>query len=221
MRDDLEQEEQLAAAKAFWKANRLWILSLGWAILISVAAYQGWNAWQAHQGEKASGLLSAVEQAVQEQKLEEAAALGKTLAESHTGTDQHVLAAFRIAKAFAAGSQFEEAAQWLRPATKARDMGLAWVARLRLSAVLIDLDQLPQALSSLDGTPPESFVSQVDDRRGDIHALMGQFDEASAAWNKALTALGGEPPKSALADIVARKIASLEAFKAQSVGKAQ
>jgi predicted negative regulator of RcsB-dependent stress response len=219
MREDLEQEEQLAAARAFWRANRLWILSLGWAILIAVAGYQGWTAWQSHQGQKASGLLSALEQAVQDQDLDQATALGKTLAENHAGTDQHVLAAFRIAKAYAAGSQFEEAAQWLRPATLARDPGLAWVARLRLSAVLIDLDQLPQALAALEGSPPEAFLAQVDDRRGDIHALLGEFDQAVASWNKALTALGGEPPKSALADIVARKIASTEAFKAQSAGK--
>ncbi|MFM1879909.1 MAG: hypothetical protein RLZZ344_143 [Pseudomonadota bacterium] len=220
MREDLEQEEQLAAAKAFWKTNRLWILTLGWIVLLATAGYQGWTAWQAHQGEKASALLSGVERAIQEQDLEKATAVGKTLVENHSGSDQHVLAAFRIAKAYAAGSQFDEAAQWLRPAVEARDPALGWVARLRLSAVLIDLDQLPQALASLEGAPPESFVPQVDDRRGDIHALLGKPAEAATAWKSALTALGGEPPKSALADIVARKIASLEAFSAQSEGKA-
>jgi len=220
MREDLEQEEQLAAAKAFWKANRIWILALGWIVLLATAGYQGWTAWQAHQGQKASALLAAVEKAMQEQDLEKALAVGKTLVDNHGGSDQHVLGAFRIAKSYAAGSQFEEAAQWLRPTVDAKDPALAWVGRLRLSAVLIDLDQLPQALASLEGTPPESFAAQVDDRRGDIHALMGQSAQAATAWKSALTALGGEPPKSALADIVARKIASLEAFSAQAERKA-
>lgn len=220
MRDDLEQEEQLAAVKAFWKTNRTWIMALAWAVLLGVASYQGWSLWQSHQGQKASALLLAVEEALAAQDLEKAQALGKTLESDHAGSDQHVLAAFRLAKAHAAASQLEQAAQWLGPAVNAKDQGLAWMARLRWSAVLIDQDQLPQALSVLEGEPPASFVAQVDDRRGDILALQDQAPQAKAAWAKALQQLGGEPPKSALADLVARKIASIDAFSAsQGQGK--
>ena len=61
---DLEEQEQLAELKHFWKT---WGNLISWvliAVLGSYAAWNGWQYWQRNQAAKASALYDEVEKAV-------------------------------------------------------------------------------------------------------------------------------------------------------------
>jgi len=121
-----------------------------------------------------------------------------------------------MAKSLVGAGSLDKAAQWLEPIKNHSDEGLAWIARLRLSSLYIDLNQLEKALSVLnEAQPVDAMLAQVSDRRGDVLVLLGRNDEAREAWKEALAAWGGEPPKSAAADLVSRKLASLPSFMAE------
>ena len=66
---DLEEQEQLAELKHFWKTygNLIsWVLIV---VLGSYAAWNGWQYWQRNQAAKASALYEEVEKAVIAQDL--------------------------------------------------------------------------------------------------------------------------------------------------------
>ena len=61
---DLEEQEQLAELKHFWKTWGNLITWLLIAVLGSYAAWNGWQYWQRNQAAKASALYEEVEKAV-------------------------------------------------------------------------------------------------------------------------------------------------------------
>lgn len=216
MREDLEQQEQMAVIKGFWRENGRFIFTAVVVIALGFGGYQGYQVYSAHQGEKASRLLTEFEQAIAEQNVTKAEALAASLASDHKGSMHHALAAMRMAKSLVGAGSLEKAAQWLEPIKNHSDEGLAWITRIRLSSLYIDLNQLEKALLVLDEAQPvEAMLAQVNDRRGDVLVLLGRNDEARKAWQLALAAWGGEPPKSAAADLVSRKLASMPSFMAE------
>ncbi len=66
---DLEEQEQLAELKHFWKTYGNLISWLLIVVLGSYAAWNGWQYWQRNQATKASALYDEVEKAVQAQDL--------------------------------------------------------------------------------------------------------------------------------------------------------
>ena len=193
-----------------------YIFAVVLVIALGFGGYQGYQAYAAHQGEKASRLLTEFEQAIAEQNATKAEALAASLAADHEGSMHHALAAMRMAKSLVGAGSLEKAAAWLEPIKDHSDEGLAWITRLRLSSLYIDLNQLEKALGVLnEAEPVEAVLAQVNDRRGDVLVLLGRNDEARTAWKAALAAWGGEPPKSAAADLVSRKLASLPSFMAE------
>lgn len=215
MREDLEQQEQLDAIKGFWRDNRRWILPLFIAIAGGWTAYQGYRLWDSSRAEEASIYLGRLELALEQQKLDEAMANGDRLLKDFPGTTQAALGALRIAKAQVMTGDLEKAAGFLEKASNHSDPSIAWIARLRHAAVLIDLDRLDAALKQLDGKPPASFEAAVFDRRGDVLLLLNRFDEARTAWESAKKAYAAAGPQGGgrSEELLGRKLSTLDAFK--------
>ncbi|MEO7106048.1 MAG: tetratricopeptide repeat protein, partial [Rhodoferax sp.] len=64
----------------------------------------------------------------------------------------------------------------------------ASVARLRLSAVLVDAKAYDDALKLLGSGISEEFSALADDRKGDIFMLQGKKSEAKVEYDKAYKA---------------------------------
>jgi predicted negative regulator of RcsB-dependent stress response len=58
--------------------------------------------------------------------------------------------------------------------------------------VLLEQKQFDAALAQLSN-PPQAFAGLYADRRGDILYAQGKKEEARAAWQQALEALGADP----------------------------
>lgn len=187
---DLEEQEQLDQLKAFWARWGNWIT---WALIVvfgALAAYNGWNYWQRRTGAQAAVLYEAVELAAQSGDAAQLEQAVTALREQHGRTVYAQQAGLLAAKQLAEKGQADRARAVLEAAAgQGPDEGLRAVARLRLSALLMDAKDYDGALKQLDAKLPAAFDGLVADRRGDIRQLQGQRDQAVAEYRRAWDAL--------------------------------
>ena len=209
MREDLEQQEQLAAIKGFWSDNKNWILPLLLLALLSATAFNGWNWWQNRQAVNAAQALVAIEGALAEQSLEKARAAYKALANDYGGSTQAALGGLQMAKALVAAGELAEARTVLAQVADKAAEEFAWMARIRMAGVMLDENNAKGALEALTGKPPKAFVALVDDRKGDAHAALGNKEEARSAWR---AAADGLPAQSPSRELILRKLQTIDSF---------
>ncbi|MDR3299139.1 MAG: tetratricopeptide repeat protein [Candidatus Accumulibacter sp.] len=187
---DLEEQEQLAEIKAWWKQYGNRLVNVACIVALAVLAWQGWNWYQRNQAGQASVIYSALQNAVQEKDTPRVKAASGELLEKFGGTPYAVLGALTSAKAMIeAGDAQTAKAQLLWAASHARDE-LRDLARLRAAVVLLDEQDYDQALAQLDGSSGAAFAARFQDTRGDILAAQGKKTEAAAAYRTALSKLG-------------------------------
>ncbi|MES2980340.1 MAG: tetratricopeptide repeat protein [Pseudomonadota bacterium] len=183
---DLEEQEQLAELKHFWKQYGDLIT---WVLLIvfgALAAWNGYQYWQRSQAAQSSVMYEEVEKAVQAADLQR---LDRSLADMKDKfgrTTYAQQAALLAARAYYEQGKLEPARaalSWV--AANASDEGYQALARLRLSAILLETKAYDEALKELSATFPKDFAALVSDRRGDILAAQGKTAEAKEQYQKA------------------------------------
>lgn len=186
---DLEEQEQLDQLKHFWKQYGNLIT---WGLIVvlgAVAAWNGYHRWQHDRSLQAAAMYDELEKVVlggDAQKAERAFNDMKDRFAKAAYTQQ---AGLLVAKmTFEAGKvdTAKTALNWL--VDNAADKGYASIARLRLSAVLIDAKAYDDALKLLGTGLSDEFSALADDRRGDIYILQGKRTEAKAEYTKAYKA---------------------------------
>ena len=187
---DLEEQEQLAELKHFWKTygNLIsWVLIV---VLGSYAAWNGWQYWQRNQAAQASALYEEVSRAAQSG---DAARLDRSFADMKDrfgGTAFAQQAGLLVAKTlYEKGNADGAKAALTWVADKSPDPGYQALARLRLAGVLIDAKAYDDALKQLTGSFPVEFQPLAADRRGDVYLLQGKKAEARDAFTQAYKGL--------------------------------
>ena len=190
---DLEEQEQLEELKHFWNKNGNWISWLLIVILGSLAAWNGYQWWQKNQGMQAAAMFDEVEKVIKSgdaQKIDRALSDMKERFPSAYTTQQ---ASLLIAKTHYEAKRVDEskaALQWV--INSGNDTGLVSIARLRMSAVLIDAKAYDEALKVLDTGIADEFAALASDRRGDIYVLQDKKSEARAQYQNAYKAFGDQ-----------------------------
>lgn len=200
------EDEQVAKLKAWFKENGLSIV-LG--IVIGVGGIGGYNYWTHLQETTASEasahytqLLEALEAGNDELVQQEV----DTLLADYAATEYALLANLALARMHVENEDFSAAIEALKPVTGSEaQQPLAHIARTRLAAVQIQLEQYDQALSTLTFEFPEQFAALVEELRGDALALQGKTDQAISAYRKAQ----GSEPEPANPDFLRQKINDL------------
>ena len=184
---DLEEQEQIAEIKAWWKQYGNRLVNVATAVALVVLAWQGWNWYQRNQAAQASVVYGALQKAVQEKDTQRIKAASGELLEKFGGSSYAALGALASAKAMVeAGDAQTAKAQLLWASENARDE-LRDVARLRAAAVLLDEKAYDQALAQLDRASSTAFDVRFLDMRGDILAAQGKKTDAASAYRTALT----------------------------------
>lgn len=183
---DLEEQEQIAQLKAFWNqyGNGItWLLIL---VFGGIAAWNGWQYWQAKQAAAASVLYDEIERAA---KGGDAARVELAFTDIKDKYGRTVFAqqgALLAAKGLYSAGQVDKAATALEwAAGQSADPALAAVARLRLSALSLERNQPDAAEKWLETGIPEEFAGLAADRRGDILMSKGMKNEARQAYQQA------------------------------------
>ena len=184
---DLEEQEQLAELKSWWKQyGKLVIAGIVLALAVT-GAYLGWNAYKRDAAAKAATLYGAVNKALHEGDSKKARESAISLVEKHPKTAYAPLAALIAARLSFEVPDLAAARQHLQwVVANARDEEMKNVAKLRLAAVLLDEKQYDEALKLLDVKPESPMGNLFADLRGDVYFAKGSLAEARSAYQSAL-----------------------------------
>jgi len=201
---DLEEQEKIDALRAWWNQNARLVSAALLAAALAAAGVSGWRWYHQRQGEQASALYAALEQAVGTGDGQQARQLCAQLMERYPRTVYGPMAALVAAKISFDAGDLNSAGSQLEWATEhARDEETAAVAHLRLAAVRLDQRRYDEALAALGEKHPESFDGLYADLRGDVLVAQGKIEEARAAYRQALEKL---PPGSGIRRMVQVKL---------------
>ncbi|OUW05752.1 MAG: hypothetical protein CBD16_00745 [Betaproteobacteria bacterium TMED156] len=213
MREDLEQQEQMAALRAFWASNRKWITSILILLTIISVSTTIWKYYKDTKLAKASELLASAEQAIGNQKISDAILITKELSENYSLYLHRGLAGLMLAKALVFDDRKKEAESELRDLINHNDVGISWVARIRLAGLLLDMNKPVDALDVLPEEIPDNWISIASDRRGDVLMVLGRKEAARKAWLKALNSYDEEGIGGLAGKMIRRKIATIDSLQ--------
>jgi len=184
---DLEEQEQLATLKAWWKENGNLVMTSVSLVLIVFAAWQAWNYYQRNQAAQASALYAAVQKAAGANDLKQVRESAGAILEQYPRTTYAAMAALVSAKAhFQDGDLKTAHAQLAWVVANATDEALQDLARLRLVSVMLDEKAYDDALKLLDVKHGAAFDAQYLAARGDVLVAQGKAEDARSAYKAAL-----------------------------------
>ena len=191
---DLEEQEQLDQIKHFWKKYGNLI---SWVLIVVLGGYAAWNGyhyWQRDQAAKAAVLFDEVERAVTAGDVVRVERSFADMKDKFGGTHYAHQAALLAAKALQAKDKAEAARAALKwVAEVAPDPAYRDIARLRLSALLLDAGSNDEALAQLTAPFTPAMAGLSADLRGDVLHAKGQKTEAVAAYQTAWQQLVDSP----------------------------
>lgn len=185
---DLEEQEQLAALKAWWQRYGNLLVTVITLALLALAGWNGWQWYQQSQSIQAASLYENLQKAARTNDAKAARDSAGAILEQYPRTAYASLAALVAAKVnFQAGDLKTAQAQLQWAVDNGRSDELKAIARLRLAAVLIDQGAFDEALKAIEPKPSAGFESLYEVMRGDIYVSQKRLPEAKTAYQAALS----------------------------------
>jgi predicted negative regulator of RcsB-dependent stress response len=184
---DLEEQEQLAELKAWWKQHGTRITAVVLAVAVGFAGWVAFRSYSQSQAMEASMLYDAVSKAAQANDAKALRDASGTLVENYPGTAYAPMGALLAARYYFERNDLKSAKaqlQWV--VERASSTDFKDLARLRLAAVLLDEKAYDEALALLETKPAAAYEAQYAALRGDILVAKNQAAEARAAYKLAL-----------------------------------
>lgn len=176
---DLEEQEQVAELKAWWKQYGNLIVAAVAALALAAAGWLAWRNYQQSQAAQASVLFDSLAKAAQANDAKTLRDAAGTLVESYPRTLYASMGALVAARWYFDRNDLKNAKaqlQWVIERGASDDF--RDLARLRLAAVLIDEKAHDEALKLLEAPHGAAYDAQYAALRGD--ALLGKNDVAGA-----------------------------------------
>ena len=184
---DLEEQEQLAELKAWWKEHGGTVILGATLALAAFGAWNGWVWYQRSQAAQAARLYDTLQKAARANDLKAIRDTAGAILENFPRTAYAPLAALVSAKVqFQAGDLKTARAQLEWVVEHANNDQIRSIATLRLASVLLDDKEPDAALKVLEAKPHPGFEALYAMQRGDILATQKKRAEARAAYQVAL-----------------------------------
>lgn len=191
-------DEQAEALKRWLRENGISLVTgvmLGLAVLFGV---KSWTEYGTRKSEAASNLYLQF-QAASANGLDEAVKQYDALVKDFSGSEYTVLASLHMAKLRIDKGDAKAARAHLQWALDhAQSEGLKYTARLRMAHLMLAEGEVDAADKLIAGIADPSFTALYEELRGDIAAARGKYDEAHAAYERALAAMPENLPGRAL-----------------------
>jgi predicted negative regulator of RcsB-dependent stress response len=184
---DLEEQEQLAQLKGWWKDNGTSVLVVLAAVAISLAGWLAWRNWQASQAEQAAALYDSLQKALQSNDAKSVRDAGGSLVEAFPRTLYASMGALVSARYHIERGDLKSARaqlQWVVERSSSDE--LRDLARLRLAGVMLDEKAYDEALAQLEAKHAPAMAAQYAALKGDVLVAKGGTAEAKAAYRLAL-----------------------------------
>ncbi len=184
---DLEEQEQLAALRAWWKQYSGIVTVVLIGILLTLSAWQGWNWYQRNQAGQAASIYEQLQKAVRVNDIKASRDATGSILEQYPRTIYAPLAALLSAKIHYQAGDLKTARVQLQWAVDhAPSIQFKSIARLRLANVLVD-DQAPEeAAKLLEEKAIDEYEALFSIARGDILLSQKKLQEARTAYKSAL-----------------------------------
>lgn len=186
---DLEEQEQIAALRGWWKQYGGWASGI---LLAAALGWLGWYGWQTYlksQNAEASRIFLVLQQASAQQDTARVKQAAGELVNQYPRSQFSALGALLAANTLnAAGDAKSAEAQLSWVAENGKD-AVRGIARLRLAGIQMDQKDADAALKTLSDKAPAGFAARYDAARGDVYAMQGKLTEARASYDAALKAL--------------------------------
>jgi predicted negative regulator of RcsB-dependent stress response len=184
---DLEEQEQLAAFKAWWQEHGGAILLGATLVLAAIGAWNGWMWYQRSQSAQAAVLYDTLQKAARANDLKATRETAGAILENFPRSAYAPLAALVSAKIhFQAGDLKTARAQLQWAIEHAGSDEIRSIAALRLASVLLDDNEPEAALKILEAKPHPGFDALYASQRGDILATQKKRSEARVSYKAAL-----------------------------------
>lgn len=210
-RFSLEEEEEIANLKAFWKKYGNFILTVLIIVFGAFAANNGYKWYKAKQSADSVLAFERIEQTVQKKDLDLLSKVLETLLTEHGSTVYAERGALLAGRAFYDGGKPEKAREALEWVVENGDLSeYVSTARLTLAGLLLEQGDATAANKLLDGKAGPGFEGLFLDRQGDIAQKEGNLKAAKDFYERSLVVLQAESP---WRSVVQRKLAALPAGK--------
>jgi predicted negative regulator of RcsB-dependent stress response len=184
---DLEEQEQLAELKAWWKEHGGAVIFGATLALAAFGAWNGWAWYQRSQAAQAAALYDTLQKAARGNDLKTTRDTAGAILENFPRTAYAPLAALVSARVqFQAGDLKTARAQLQWVVEHASNDQIRSIATLRLASVLLDDKEPDAAMKVLEARPAPGFEALYALQRGDILATQKKRTEARAAYQAAL-----------------------------------
>ena len=187
---DLEEQEKLDQLKHFWAQWGNAISTVMAVLALSYLGYNGWNYWQRQQASQATVLFDTVERAQRSADLALMERAVSDIKDKFGSTVYATQSGLLLAQMLHEKERVDDAQtqlQWV--VEHGSDAGYQAVARLRLSAILIDKKQNEAARQLLTASLPSAYQALVQDRLGDLAMLEGKKSDAIGLYQNAWKAM--------------------------------
>ena len=184
---DLEEQEQLAELKAWWRQNGNLVLGTITAVLLVFAAWNGWRWYQRSQALQAAALYENLQTAARMSDGKAVRDAAGSILEKYAGTAYAPLAALVSAKVNHQAGDLKTARaqlQWVVDNTGLEEVRA--IARLRLATVLMDDSAYDEAMKMVEAKPAEAFEALFASMRGDVLSAQNKRAEARTAYRAAV-----------------------------------
>ncbi|HZE10859.1 MAG TPA: tetratricopeptide repeat protein [Burkholderiales bacterium] len=184
---DLEEQEQLAALKAWWKERGGGVALAAVLLAAAVGAWNGWSWYERSQAAQAAALYETLQKAARANDVKATRDTAGSILENYPRSAYASLAALVSAKVqFQAGDLKTARAQLQWVTEHAKTDEIRSIAALRLANVLLDDKEPDAALKAVEATPHPGFEALFAAQRGDILAVQKKREDARKAYKAAL-----------------------------------
>jgi len=183
------EEQQVEAIKKWWKENSSMVVT---GLAVGVASIFGWQFYQAdsakHLEEASLHYEKVLINSENPSSINDQLASVNQLVADFNDTPYASLSALLVAKQqFAAGDIEKAQQQYLWVIENSNQSELKFLAKVRLSRLLLENNQYDQALQLLNETYPESFKAMVLELKGDVLFAQGNKSAAKVAYVQAMS----------------------------------
>lgn len=190
---DLEEQEQVAELRAWWRQHGNLIVTVILAAALAFAGWQGWRWYQASQAAEAGALYDTLARGVQTGDVKTVRDASGSLLEHYPRTLYASMGALVSARFhFDRGDLKSAKAQLQWAIERASSDDFRDLARLRLAAVLLDEKAYDEGLKLLEEKHSAAYDAQYAALRGDILVAKNQPADARSAYKLALEKAKGD-----------------------------
>jgi predicted negative regulator of RcsB-dependent stress response len=188
---DLEEQEQVAELRAWWKQHGTLVVAVIVAAALGFSGWQGWRFYSQNQAAQAGGLYDTLQRAAIAGDPKAVRDTAGSLVEGYPRTLYASMGALMAARFFFDRSDLKSAkAQLQFVIDRSVSEELHDLAALRLAAILLDEKGYDEALKLLDGKHVAAFDAQYAALKGDVLVAKSQTADARAAYKLALEKAG-------------------------------